>query len=107
MKTELEVNPGALRIAPADEAGELMKARPSNPSKGSVQGKKIWIDIDNSPHVPFFLPIIEELRKQGIEITLTARDMYQVRELLEFFHLPCKVIGGHYGKNKALKVLAN
>jgi uncharacterized protein len=107
MKTELEANPGVRHIAPADEAGESMQAPPSNSSKGSVQGKKIWIDIDNSPHVPFFLPIIEELRKQGVEITLTARDMYQVRELLEFFHLPCKVIGGHYGKNKVLKVLAN
>jgi predicted glycosyltransferase len=68
---------------------------------------RIWIDIDNSPHVPFFLPIIEELQKQGAEVLLTARDMYQVRELLEFFHIPCKVIGGHCGKNTLLKVLYN
>ena len=26
---------------------------------------KIWIDIDNSPHVPFFVPIIEEPRHKG------------------------------------------
>jgi uncharacterized protein len=69
--------------------------------------KKIWIDIDNSPHVPFFLPIIEELEKQGIELILTARNMYQVCDLLEFFNLPCKVIGGHCGKNKLLKILCN
>jgi len=25
---------------------------------------KIWIDLDNSPHVPFFAPIIEELQKR-------------------------------------------
>ncbi len=68
-------------------------------------GKKIWIDIDNSPHVPFFLPIIEELKNEGFEVDLTARDIYQVRELLDFFHLPCKVIGRHYGKAKSLKVL--
>jgi predicted glycosyltransferase len=67
--------------------------------------RKIWIDIDNSPHVPFFLPIIEELKKQDIELLLTARNMYQVCELLELFQLPCRVIGGHYGKNKVLKVL--
>lgn len=67
--------------------------------------RKIWIDIDNSPHVPFFLPMIEELQKRGFELILTARDIYQVCELLDYFHLPCKVIGRHYGKNKVLKVL--
>jgi predicted glycosyltransferase len=70
----------------------------------SAKPKKVWIDIDNSPHVPFFLPIIEELEKQNIEVVLTARDIYQVCELLDFFHLPCKVIGRHYGKNKFMKV---
>src|SRR6202047_3456983 len=71
--------------------------------------KKVWIDIDNSPHVPFFVPIIEELRKRSFELILTARDMYQVRELLDFFQLrsKVKVIGGHSGRNKALKVLVN
>jgi predicted glycosyltransferase len=68
--------------------------------------KKIWIDIDNSPHVPFFLPIIEELDDQGFELILTARNMQQVCELLKFFQLPCKVVGGHC-KNKLLKVLYN
>jgi len=70
----------------------------------SRKQKTVWIDIDNSPHVPFFLPIIEELEKEGIEVVLTARNIYQVCELLEFFDLPCKVIGKHYGKNKFLKV---
>jgi uncharacterized protein len=70
----------------------------------SRRQKTVWIDIDNSPHVPFFLPIIEELEKEGIEVVLTARNIYQVCELLEFFDLPCKVIGKHYGKNKFLKV---
>jgi predicted glycosyltransferase len=76
-------------------------------SKLSTATKRVWIDIDNSPHVPFFLPIIAELKAQGVEVTLTARNMYQVVELLEFFHLPCKVIGRHYGKNKVLKVAGN
>ena len=69
--------------------------------------KKLWIDIDNSPHVPFFLPIIDELEKEGVQLLLTARNMYQVCELLEYFRLPCKVVGSHYGKNKALKVICN
>jgi hypothetical protein len=69
--------------------------------------RKIWIDIDNSPHVPFFIPIIEELKARGFEVMLTARDLYQVCELLDFFHLECKVIGGSYGKNRVMKVLGN
>jgi predicted glycosyltransferase len=68
---------------------------------------KVWIDIDNSPHVPLYIPIIDELAKHGIELILTARNMYQVCELLEFFKLPCKVIGGHWGKNNILKILNN
>lgn len=73
--------------------------------KGSPLKKKIWIDLDNSPHVPFFLPIIEELRKRGHEVVLTGRNSYQVCELLELNHLPCRVVGGHWGKNWFLKVL--
>jgi predicted glycosyltransferase len=70
----------------------------------SIQ-KKIWIDLDNSPHVPFFRPIIEELRKKGYEVFLTARDAYQVRELLEYYGVAGKVIGKHYGKHKLFKAL--
>jgi uncharacterized protein len=81
----------------------------SMPAKSTNVGKTVWIDIDNSPHVPFFLPIIEELENHGFKLLLTARDMYQVCELLDFFQLRSrvKVIGGHGGKNKILKVLVN
>jgi predicted glycosyltransferase len=79
----------------------------NSPGSCTKPAKKVWIDMDNSPHVPFFIPIIEELKKQGVEVVLTARNMYQTRELLDFFHVPCKVIGSHYGKNTALKVLCN
>lgn len=77
------------------------------PALVKMRRKKIWIDIDNSPHVPFFLPIISELEKAGVDVMLTARNMYQVCELLQFFGLPCKVIGGHFGKNKLLKIVCN
>jgi uncharacterized protein len=89
------------------EDQEPEHAVPEATSPRNGKGRKIWIDIDNSPHVPFFLPIIDELKKRGFEIELTARDIYQVCQLLEFFNLKCKVIGGHYGKNKVLKVLGN
>ena len=105
----MRVNEGTttLQTEPVDNRSKPTVASPSDFAKPSMNGKRIWIDIDNSPHVPFFLPIIDELRKEGCELILTARDLYQVCELLDFFHMPCKVIGGHYGKNKALKVLGN
>ncbi len=65
---------------------------------------KIWIDLDNSPHVPFFIPIIEELQKRSYSIVLTARDCFQVRDLADLFHLNCKLIGHHSGKGKLRKM---
>ncbi len=79
--------------------GREISARPT-PEK-----MKIWIDLDNSPHVPFFLPIIEELERRGYQIFLTARDSYQVCELLRLHHLSCQVVGRHYGKKWILKLL--
>jgi predicted glycosyltransferase len=77
----------------------------SEPPVARGSGKRIWIDLDNSPHVPFFLPIIEELQRRGYEVILTARDSYQVCELLELHHISCTVIGKHWGKNRLLKTL--
>ncbi len=45
--------------------------------------KNIWIDLDNSPHVLFFKPIIDQLEQSGFKVLVTARDAFQVRELLE------------------------
>jgi uncharacterized protein len=95
------------QIARANVIADVISVPPAASYRRHLQGKKVWIDIDNSPHVPFFLPIIKELENRGAEVVLTARDIYQVCELLKFFKLPCKVIGGHYGKNKVFKVLGN
>lgn len=95
------------QIARANVIADIISVPPAASYRRHLQGKKVWIDIDNSPHVPFFLPIIKELENRGAEVVLTARDIYQVCELLKFFKLPCKVIGGHYGKNKIFKVLGN
>lgn len=67
--------------------------------------KRIWIDLDNSPHVPFFRPIIGELQSRGCSVVLTARDAFQVSELTNLHHLQCKAIGRHYGRNKFMKVV--
>ncbi len=67
--------------------------------------KNIWIDLDNSPHVLFFDPIIKELRDNGVEVFITARDYAQVIQLAELFEIKYTKIGKHFGKNKLMKVL--
>jgi predicted glycosyltransferase len=94
---ELEVKPLSLVRGASVEA--------SNKGHSVIRTPpKIWIDLDNSPHVPFFIPIIDELRKHGYTVVLTARDSYQVCELLKFHGISCTVIGRHWGKNRALKI---
>lgn len=100
-----------LLVSPEPEVGacEEERARPARQiSVNGRKGPRIWIDLDNSPHVPFFRPIIEELRDCGFDLMITARDMYQTRELVRFFDIKnCKVIGSHYGKHTLAKVFCN
>jgi len=67
--------------------------------------KKIWIDLDNSPHVLFFKPVIDELKKRNFTVVITARDCFQVIGLADMYKLHYKKIGTHFGKNKFMKVL--
>ncbi len=67
---------------------------------------RIWIDLDNSPHVPFFIPIIQELEKKGCSLLLTARECSNVSDLLGLFKLNCRIVGRHRGRHKIVKVLA-
>lgn len=66
--------------------------------------KKIWIDLDNSPHVPFFAPIIEELKRNGHLVFVTARDCFQVCKLADLLGVEYRRIGHHYGKHIVLKL---
>ncbi|HEX3033503.1 MAG TPA: DUF354 domain-containing protein [Thermodesulfobacteriota bacterium] len=68
-------------------------------------GKKIWIDLDNSPHVPFFKPIIQALEEKNVTVVVTGRECFQVRGLVSLHNINCKIVGRHYGKNKLLKVV--
>lgn len=70
-----------------------------------MKRKKIWIDLDNSPHVPLFVPIINELEKAGHSVILTARDTFQVLGLADYYGLKYAIVGRHYGANKFLKVI--
>jgi len=68
------------------------------------ENKKIWIDLDNTPHVPFFKPIIEKLEKDECEIFITARDRFQVCDLADLYGLQYKKIGYFHGKNTIYKI---
>ena len=66
-------------------------------------GVKIWIDLENTPHIPFFNPIIKELKKRGHTVVLTARDAYQTCEMADLYGMHYQRIGRHYGKKMILK----
>ena len=59
---------------------------------------RIWIDLANSPHVPFFAALGEEFRARGHELEVTAREFAQTIELAERAGLAPVVIGGHGGR---------
>jgi uncharacterized protein len=82
-----------------------IRNRLSEHELNSRRRRKVWIDLDNSPHVPFFVPIIQELEKRGFRVVLTARDSYQVCELLSLHHISCRVVGKHWGKHRLLKMV--
>lgn len=99
----------------APQLERTTEAEPSAPER-KIQGvwrawkerrpdRKIWIDLENSPHIPFFRPIIKELEARGCEVVLTARDCFQVCELADMAGLKYRKIGHHYGKHRIAKVV--
>jgi len=73
-----------------------------SPGRGRA---KIWIDLENTPHIPFFRPILRELEGRGYSVVLTAREAFQTCEMANRFGLRYTKIGRHYGKNKGMKAL--
>src|ERR1017187_6567886 len=76
----------------------------SSAGKESRSNHKVWIDLENSPHIPFFAPIIKELEARGCEVVLTARDCFQVCELADLAGFKYQKIGHHYGKHSLAKI---
>jgi predicted glycosyltransferase len=90
----------AVQCAPGSEvqAGGRLEA-------GSQSARKVWVDLENSPHVPFFKPIMNELEKLDCKVVLTARDCFQVCELADMEGMEYRKIGHHYGKNNIAKLV--
>ncbi len=58
---------------------------------------RIWIDLANSPHVPFFRVLIPEFLARGHEVEISSRDFAQTVELATKAGMMPHVIGGHGG----------
>ena len=59
---------------------------------------RLWVDMTNSPHVLVLRPIIDEFRRRGWDVDVTAREFAQTLPLLERFDIPYTLIGRHRGR---------
>lgn len=66
---------------------------------------RVWIDLSNSPHVLVMRPVIEALRSDGHEVSVTARDFAQTLDLLERFAIEHTAIGRHRGEHLQAKAV--
>jgi predicted glycosyltransferase len=60
---------------------------------------RIWIDLANSPHVPFFRALTKEFQERGHQVELTARDFAETVELAQAAGFSPDVISGHGGRH--------
>jgi predicted glycosyltransferase len=65
---------------------------------------KIWIDFANSPHIPFFRPLLPVLKERGHDVCLTLREFAQTVPLARKYGLEGDTIGGHGGRGRLGKL---
>ena len=58
---------------------------------------RVWVDVSNSPQVPFFRPLLALLEARGHEVAVTTRDYAQTLELLRLHGIPHEVVGPRHG----------
>ena len=59
---------------------------------------RLWIDLANSPHVPFFRALIDRFTAAGHEVSLTAREFAETVPLARSAGMDPHVIGKHGGR---------
>ena len=64
---------------------------------------RIWIDLANSPHVPFFRILVNEFIARGHEVEITAREFAETVPLARAAGLAPIVIGAHGGRELTAK----
>jgi len=63
---------------------------------------RAWIDVSNSPQVPFFRPLIALLLERGHDVQVTTREYAQTIELLSLHGIEHEVVGPRHGGAGAL-----
>ena len=58
---------------------------------------RVWIDVSNSPQVPFFRPLIALLEERGHSVEVTTREYAQTLELLALHGIPHEIVGPQHG----------
>ena len=64
---------------------------------------RLWIDLANSPHVPFFKALAERFKAQGHEIETTAREFAETIPLAQAAGFAPHVVGVHGGRDVSAK----
>jgi len=64
---------------------------------------RLWIDLANSPHVPFFKALAERFKAQGHEIETTVREFAETIPLAEAAGFGPQVVGVHGGRAVSAK----
>ena len=64
---------------------------------------RLWIDLANSPHVPFFKALAERFKAQGHEIETTAREFAETIPLAHAAGFAPHVVGVHGGRDVSAK----
>ncbi len=74
-------------------------------TRRTLGAMRVWVDLTNSPHVLVLRPVIEDLRRRGAEVQITARDFAQTLALCERFGLEHTAIGRHRGGRLGAKAV--
>jgi len=64
---------------------------------------RLWIDLANSPHVPFFRALIDRFVALGHEVEVSARDFAETIPLAKAANLAPDVVGVHGGRQISAK----
>ena len=62
---------------------------------------RVWVDVSNSPQVPFFRPLLGLLRERGHDVSVTTREYAQTTELLTLHGIEHDVVGPRHGGGSA------
>ena len=64
---------------------------------------RLWIDLTNSPHVPFFKALVKRFTAQGHEIETTAREFAETIPLAQAAGFTPETVGAHAGRDMSKK----